>query len=145
MSSAKALGEARRALTAEQAREVRLSRGSNREMSQAFGVEITAIERLRKGLTYGPLLEDERAALAGRQQSNNRFRTADYVLLIGDRTVRGGHQDRQEAMDAEYECKHGRLSHDSTPPCGCWLGEIAPVVDLPEQMTLIPEVEELAA
>ena len=54
------------------------------------------------------------------------------LLLIGDQTVRYGHQDRQEAMDAVYECRHGRLSHDSTPACGCWLGEPAPVILFPE-------------
>jgi hypothetical protein len=30
--------------------------------------------------------------------------------------------------DAEHECKHGRLPGDSTPPCGCWAGEV-PRVD----------------
>jgi hypothetical protein len=53
-------------------------------------------------------------------------------LLIGDQRVHGGHMDRQEAKDAAHECRaHGRLSHDSTPPCGCWPGELAPVVALP--------------
>jgi hypothetical protein len=53
-------------------------------------------------------------------------------LLIGDQRVHGGHMDRQGAMDATHECLlHGRLSHDATPPCGCWPGEFAPVVGLP--------------
>lgn len=31
---------------------------------------------------------------------------------------------------ADYECRHGRLPHDRTPPCGCWPGEGAVVVAL---------------
>jgi hypothetical protein len=26
---------------------------------------------------------------------------------------------------ADNECKHDRLAHDSTPPCGCWSEEVA--------------------
>jgi hypothetical protein len=53
-------------------------------------------------------------------------------LLVGDQRVHGGSMDRQEAKDALYECRlHGRLSHDSTPACGCWPGELALVVGLP--------------
>jgi hypothetical protein len=39
-------------------------------------------------------------------------------------------EDRQESKDAFWECAHGRLPHDSTPPCGCWPQEPAPVPDL---------------
>jgi hypothetical protein len=50
-------------------------------------------------------------------------------LIIGDQRIHGGDMDRQEAKDAAYECRlHGRLSHDSTPACGCFPGEPAPVV-----------------
>lgn len=36
-------------------------------------------------------------------------------------------EDRQEANDAFWECAHGRLAHDRTPPCGCWPQEPAPM------------------
>jgi hypothetical protein len=53
-------------------------------------------------------------------------------LLVGDQRIHGGSMDRQEAKDAAWECRrHGRLSHDPTLPCGCWPGELAPVVGLP--------------
>lgn len=60
-----------------------------------------------------------------------RFLLEPYLLIVGDQRVHGGHMDRQEAMDAMYECRHGRLSHDSSPACGCWRGELAPVIALP--------------
>lgn len=25
------------------------------------------------------------------------------------------------SLDAAYECRHGRLPHDATPACGCWV------------------------
>lgn len=53
------------------------------------------------------------------------------LLLVGNQRIHGGDMDRQEAMDAAWECRHGRLSHDRTVACGCWLGELAPVVELP--------------
>jgi hypothetical protein len=31
---------------------------------------------------------------------------------------------------ADHECRHGRLSGDRTPPCGCWREEGAAVVAL---------------
>lgn len=53
-------------------------------------------------------------------------------LIVGDQRIHGGDMDRQEAKDAAHECRrHGRLSHDPTPACGCWPGELAPVVVLP--------------
>ena len=30
---------------------------------------------------------------------------------------------------ADFECKHGRLSGDSTPPCGCWPAEARNAID----------------
>lgn len=27
-------------------------------------------------------------------------------------------------MLADFECRHGRLEHDPTPPCGCWPAEL---------------------
>lgn len=60
-----------------------------------------------------------------------RFRLAYGLLIIGDQRIHGGSMDRQEAKDAAHECLlHGRLSHDPTPPCGCWPGELAVVVEL---------------
>ena len=32
----------------------------------------------------------------------------------------GRHQDLQESRDAAGECRHGRLPHDTTTPCGCF-------------------------
>jgi hypothetical protein len=32
---------------------------------------------------------------------------------------------------ADHECRHGRLSFDRTPPCGCWPKEGALVLALP--------------
>jgi hypothetical protein len=31
---------------------------------------------------------------------------------------------------ADHECRHGRLPHDRTPPCGCWPEESAVVLAL---------------
>lgn len=35
---------------------------------------------------------------------------------------------------ADHECRHGRLPGDSTPKCGCWDTEAAPVIALPEPL-----------
>lgn len=153
MSSAKQLGLSRRKLTMDQAREIRLSMSCNRDMAERYNLEISAIERVRKGVTYGTLQPDERDALEKRAlqygrtapPANSRFSLAENLLIIGDHRIHGGDQDRQEAMDAAHECRHGRLSHDRTPACGCWLGELAAVVDLPMKMTLVSKPEELAA
>ena len=66
-----------------------------------------------------------------RAVSQERFRLEEYLLAVGRIQTVGLHdQDRQEAMDAVNECRHGRLSHDKTPGCGCWRGELAPVLAL---------------
>lgn len=43
-------------------------------------------------------------------------------LDVMERMVEVG--DLITALDADNECRHGRLPHDSTPECGCW-GPIA--------------------
>jgi hypothetical protein len=40
---------------------------------------------------------------------------------------------------AEYECRHGRLNGDGSPPCGCW-GRLEP---LPEFMAECPKCGDL--
>lgn len=39
---------------------------------------------------------------------------------------------------ADFECEHGRLPHDGTPPCGCWS------VEMPEP-TFETALDKLAA
>jgi hypothetical protein len=49
----------------------------------------------------------------------------DDVTLHAQRLAalaRGG-EDWLEQLDAAWECRHGRLPTDGTPPCGCWGAE----------------------
>jgi hypothetical protein len=45
---------------------------------------------------------------------------------------------------ADHECRHGRLPGDRTPPCGCWHGERAVVVELSRPVDR-PSVKRRAA
>ena len=58
------------------------------------------------------------------------------LLIVGYRfPPEMADQDWREAMDAAQECRHGRLPHDKTDPCGCWPGEPAVIVKLPTRIT----------
>lgn len=141
------LAAKRRLLTDEQARMVRLSMESHKAVAAALGCEASMIQRLREGSTYGPLRPDERAAQdrrVHRAAHPDEFRLDDHLLAVGRISSLEMHdQDRQEAMDAMYECEHGRLSHDRTPACGCWPGELGLLIELSDAP--IPELEEVAA
>jgi hypothetical protein len=137
-------GGRQRLLTTEQARDARLSMETDVQAAQRLGVSTALLNKLRSGLSYGPLLADELDARAERRKlgyagrrTNTRpgkrlggsepFRLVEHLLTIGPlfpAGAIGGDQDRQEAMDAAYECAHGRLPHDTTPTCGCWPQEI---------------------
>lgn len=132
-------GERSRKLTLQQAREIRLSMESTREVARRFGVRPKAIEALRAGFTYGPLAADERAAHGARKQIRGKptgggprvedaaWRLdAHAVLQVGPMfPVRGRldlaeRLDRVAWLDANEECRHGRLPGDRTVVCGCW-------------------------
>lgn len=106
---------------AETVRAIRLSPLSNGQAAIQWGVSIGAIQKARVGHRYGPLLPDEEAAHKRRigRVDFTPLTMPEYLLGVG-RLFGGGvlpDQDRQEAMDAVYECSGcGRLPHEG---CGC--------------------------
>lgn len=140
------VGKTRR-LTDEQARMVRLSMDSHQSVATALGCGASMIQRIREGSIYAPLRPDERAAQnrrLHRAAHPDVFRLEDHLLIVGRVASLEMHdQDRQEAMDATYECRHGRLSHDRTPACGCWPGELGLLIEL--SGVPVPDLEEVAA
>jgi hypothetical protein len=140
------LNAERRVLSDEQVRMIRASDRADRELAAELGVSHNTVHMARTGRTYGHV--GAPAQRRPRARPSSEWEPTDHYkqLVIGSHgpgglfaqtwTLAAG-QCPLEAKDAAYECKHGRLPTDRTPPCGCWPQEGAVVLPISPTQPLL--------